>query len=162
MGAKFLPYALLTADAPLSSVFEFFATFAGRGCVAALALALVVLHGSTKHPPLRRSAAPASPEVTDAAIAAWASFSPQPEALAIPTPVEQERESVYQDEIRQGDRRVHRHQPGTPSEPRGIAFPSAHGEAPAGAGIWMTLRTPPGVGDGAVSVTGRTAVPAAA
>ena len=32
---------------------------AGRGCVAALALALV-LHGSTKHPPLRQSAAPAS------------------------------------------------------------------------------------------------------
>ena len=45
---------------------------------------------------------------------------------------------------------------------RGIAFPSARGETPAGAGIWMTLRTPPGVGDGAVSVTGRTAVPAAA
>ena len=83
-----------------------------------------------------------------------------------------------------GCRRVHRHQPGTPSETRGIAFPSAHGESPpltsstcafaasdfpsahgespAGAGIVTTLRTPPGVGDGAVSVTGRTAVPAAA
>ena len=61
-----------------------------------------------------------------------------------------------------GCRRVHRHQPGTPSETRGIAFPSAHREAPAGAGIVTTLRTPPGVGDGAVSVTGRTAVPAAA
>ena len=34
-------------------------TFAGRGCVAALALALV-LHGSTKRPPVRRSAAPTS------------------------------------------------------------------------------------------------------
>ena len=41
-------------------------TAAGRGCVAALALALV-LHGSTKRPLLRRSAAPAPPEVTDAA-----------------------------------------------------------------------------------------------
>lgn len=83
-----------------------------------------------------------------------------------------------------GCRRVHRHQPRTPPETRGIAFPSARGEspplssptcafaafafpsalgeAPAGAGIGMTLRTPPGVGDGAVSVTGRTAVPAAA
>lgn len=83
-----------------------------------------------------------------------------------------------------GCRRVHRHQPRTPSETLGFDFPSlrgeappltsptcafaafdfpsAHGETPAGAGIWMTLRTPPGVGDGAVSVTGRTAVPAAA
>ena len=43
-------------------------TAAGRGCVAALALALV-LHGSTKRPPLRRSAAPAPPEVTDADLA---------------------------------------------------------------------------------------------
>ena len=61
-----------------------------------------------------------------------------------------------------GCRRVHRHQPRTSSETWGIAFPSARGETPAGAGIWMTLRTPSGVGDGAVSVTGRTAVPAAA
>lgn len=61
-----------------------------------------------------------------------------------------------------GHRRVHRHQPRTPPETRGFDFPSAHGKTPAGAGIWMTLRTPPGVGDGAVSVTGRTAVPAAA
>ena len=79
---------------------------------------------------------------------------------------------------------VHRHQPRTSPETRGFdfpslrgeappltsptcafaafAFPSAHGETPAGAGIWMTLRTPSGVGDGAVSVTGRTAVSAAA
>lgn len=61
-----------------------------------------------------------------------------------------------------GCRRVHRHQPRTPSETLGSAFPSAHGEAPAVAGIGMTPRTRPGVGDGAVSVTGRTAVPAAA
>ena len=59
-------------------------------------------------------------------------------------------------------RRVHRHQPRTPPETRGFDFPSAHGETPAGAGIWMALCTPSGVGDGAVSVTGRTAVPAAA
>ena len=43
-------------------------TVAGRGCVAALALALV-LHGSTKRPPARQSAAPAPPEVTDADLA---------------------------------------------------------------------------------------------
>ena len=43
-------------------------TAAGRGCVAALALALV-LHGSTKRPPARQSAAPAPPEVTDADLA---------------------------------------------------------------------------------------------
>ena len=41
-------------------------TVAGRGCVAALAL---VLHGSTKRTPVRHSAAPAPPEVTDADLA---------------------------------------------------------------------------------------------
>ena len=40
-------------------------TFAGRGCVAALALALV-LHGSTKRPPVRQSAAPQPPVVRTA------------------------------------------------------------------------------------------------
>ncbi len=47
-------------------------TVAGRGCVAALALALV-LHGSTKHPPLRQSAAPTSSPVPAAHSAAAAS-----------------------------------------------------------------------------------------
>ena len=46
-------------SASMSGAVQSAVTAAGRGCVAALALALV-LHGSTKHPPLRQSAAPAS------------------------------------------------------------------------------------------------------
>mgnify|MGYP004470636481 CR=1 FL=1 len=46
-------------SASMSGAVQSAVTAAGRGCVAALALALV-LHGSTKRPPLRRSAAPAS------------------------------------------------------------------------------------------------------
>ncbi len=83
-----------------------------------------------------------------------------------------------------GCRCVHRHQPRTPSETRGSAFPSARGEAPpltsstcafaafafpsalgetrAGAELDLTLRTRPCVEDGAVHGAGRTAVPAAA
>ena len=43
----------------MSGAVQRMVTAAGRGCVAALALALV-LHGSTKRPPLRQSAAPTS------------------------------------------------------------------------------------------------------
>ena len=44
-------------SASMSGAVQSAVTAAGRGCVAALALALV-LHGSTKRPPLRQSAAP--------------------------------------------------------------------------------------------------------
>ena len=46
-------------SASMSGAVQSAVTAAGRGCVAALALALV-LHGSTKRPPLQQSAAPAS------------------------------------------------------------------------------------------------------